>query len=192
MSLQGNWLTRGYFDLRNADGGQTVTQQVRDNLADHLGQPRRAVKIRSYPVGPAWRHTVWWGEGEVGFPEAQFIMRTSEEYPILSVGLSVEKGMGTPRVGAPKSDLMDETWSWNRFKDEADSFLEHDIPGCSSDIGRPISLRFFPYDYKAASPINIPRRTFVSDGGLWFERHVGSAKTSEIADYIRELYTKDH
>ena len=73
MDLQGDWLFRGYFDVSDPAGGPSITQQVRDSLAARLGQPAGSLRIASYPVGPAWRHTFWWGEGESDYAEAQFL-----------------------------------------------------------------------------------------------------------------------
>ncbi|MEM2112278.1 MAG: hypothetical protein QXX08_10465 [Candidatus Bathyarchaeia archaeon] len=94
MDFQCKWLFRGYFEVSDPAGGPSFTQQVRESLnAQIVGA---SFQIASYPVGPAWRHTFWWREGNSEYAEAQFFARIAEEYPVLSVGVSVEKGIEKP------------------------------------------------------------------------------------------------
>lgn len=93
MDLQASWLLKGYFQV----AGQT--QQIRDSLAARLGRPASAVHIAFFPAKPKWKHTYWWREGETDHVEAQFFARIAEEYSVLSVGVSVEKGLEDADAG---------------------------------------------------------------------------------------------
>jgi hypothetical protein len=191
VKLQGRWLVQGYFDLSDRDGGQSITQHVRNCLADRLGRPRTSVRIKSYPVGPAWRHTVWWREGKPDYAETQFFARIAEEYPVLSVGISVEKGYG-PRDAAPAgvraSEVMDpNTWDWRRFTERAADIMGADVPACAALLSRPLALRFFAFPYARGGEAVRERRTFVFHDGTWSERHAGTATVDAIIAYVGHL-----
>ncbi len=70
------------------------------------------MEMASYPVGAGWRHVFWWRETEADLAEAQFIASISEEYPILSLGISVEKGRATATKNRP---ALDPTWDWRNL-----------------------------------------------------------------------------
>jgi len=191
VDLQGNWLFRGYFEVSDPSGGPSFTQQVRDSLAAHLGGSVASFRISSYPVGPAWRHTFWWREGDSDYAEAQFFARIAEEYPVLSVGVSVEKGLEKPDA-APSAKrgtyIMDrKTWDWQRFKNRAKDVLTADVPACASLVSRPVELRFHTHRYVRGKVTTRERRAFVFCDGAWFERHIGKATEPTILDYVRDL-----
>ncbi|MBM3293948.1 MAG: hypothetical protein FJY82_05420 [Candidatus Aminicenantes bacterium] len=191
MDLQGNWLFRGYFGVSAPSGGPSITQQVRDRLAIRMGRSPSAVKIASYPVGPAWRHTFWWREGAVDYAEAQFFARIAEDYPVLSVGVSVEKGLEEPRA-APSAKrrtyLMErQKWDWQRFIKLAAEVLRSDVPECSSLLSRPVTLRLDTHQFVKGKAGARERAAFVFLEGAWHERHLGKAKERRIIDHLRDL-----
>lgn len=191
MDLQGSWLFRGYFEVSDPSGGPSITQQIRDSLAARLGRSASTVRIASYPVGPPWRHTFWWREGESDYAEAQFFARIAEEYPVLSVGVSVEKGLEDPKA-APSAKretyIMDrKTWDWQRLKNRAKDVLTVDVPACASLVSRPLELRFYTHRYVRGKTTTRERRAFVFRDGAWFERHIGKATESMIIDHVRDL-----
>ena len=145
MALQANWLLKGYFQVDDQ------MQQIREGLAARLGRPASAVHIAFYPVGPIWKHTYWWREGETKYAEAQFFARIAEEYPVLSVGASVEKGLeDTDAVPSERREafLMDRrTWDWQRLKSRIRDVVKTDVPACASLLARPIELRFSASQY---------------------------------------------
>lgn len=195
MDLQASWLFRGYFEVADPSGGPSITQQVRDSLATRLSLPAGSLRIASYPVGPAWRNTFWWREGESDYAEAQFFAQIAQEYPVLSVGVSVEKGLVDPAaVPAAKraTYLMDrKTWDWQRLRQRAKDVLSEDIPACASRVSRPLQLRFHTHRYVRGKSTTPERRAFVFREGAWSERHVGRATEQTIVAHVRELDKRD-
>jgi len=194
MDLQGSWLFRGYFEVSNPSGGPSFTQLVRDSLATGLGRSATNFRIASYPVGPAWRHTFWWREGDSDYAEAQFFARIAEEYPVLSVGVSVEKGLEDPNA-APAAKratyvMNRRTWDWQRLKNRAKDVLTVDVPACAELVSRPFELRFSSHQYVRGKATADERRAFVLLDGTWFERHVGRVTESTIIDHMCDLDTR--
>jgi hypothetical protein len=191
MDLQGKWLFRGYFEVSDPAGGPSFTQQVRDSLAAQIGGVGVSFRIASYPVGPAWRHTFWWREGNSEYAEAQFFARIAEEYPVLSVGVSVEKGIEKPEaVPSSKREtyIMDrKTWDWQRFKNRVGDILAADVPESASLVSRPVVIRFYVHKYDRGEVTDRERRTFIFNDGDWFERGIGKITESTILDYVRDL-----
>jgi hypothetical protein len=191
MNLQGNWLFRGYFEVSDPSGGPSITQQIRKSLAGRMGGSAASFRIASFPVGPVWRHTFWWREGDSDYAEAQFFARIAEEYPILTVGVSVEKGVEKPEAIASAKRttfIMDrKIWDWQRLKNRAKDVLATDVPRCASLISRPVEIRFYTHRYDRGEVTTRERRAFVFQGGGWFERHKGKASVPTILDYVRDL-----
>lgn len=189
MDFQGKWLFRGYFEVSDPAGGPSFTQQVRDSLSAQIGGP--SLRIASYPVGPAWRHTFWWREGNSEYAEAQFFAQIAEEYPVLSVGVSVEKGIekpeAVPSVKRKTYTMNRKTWDWQRFKDRGRDTLATDVPECASLVSRPIMIRFYVHKYDRGEVTDRERRTFTFNNGDWFERGIGKITESTILDYVRDL-----
>jgi hypothetical protein len=193
VELRADWLFRGYFEVSDPAGGPSATQHIRDGLAVRLGRPPAMVKIANYPVGPAWKHTFWWREGDSDYAEAQFFARIAEEYPILSVGVSVEKGF-EDEDAAPSAKLetyqMDRrTWDWPRLKSRAEDLITMDVPSCAALVSRPVTFRCYTHRYERGQRTTRERRVFVFDG-TWFERHVGGVERSTIIDHVRDLDTR--
>src|SRR5262245_47967491 len=110
MDLQTNWVIRGYFDLGVPPGSEPLTKLAQVSLAAALG---RHIRRAAYPVGPAWRYALFWREGDVNFAEAQFFASLSPDYPILSVGVSVEKGLEGTSAGTDEARVMNRSsWDW--------------------------------------------------------------------------------
>ncbi len=70
MNFSGSWVRRGYFDFSTDDHRHAPTQAIRKELAVAIGVTADALRIKSFPVGPAWRHTFWWREGHSDYAEA--------------------------------------------------------------------------------------------------------------------------
>ena len=139
MNFSGSWVRRGYFDFSADDHRRAPTQAIRKDLAVAIGVTADALRIKSFPVGPAWRHTFWWREGDSDYAEAQCFMQIAH-YPVLSLGISVEKGR--EGAGAVGDALMNRhTWDWQRLVDECATLLEKDVPKSASTLPQPITLR---------------------------------------------------
>lgn len=186
MDLQASWLAQGYFQVTDQ------MQQIRDGLAARLGRSSSALQIAFFPVGPVWKHTYWWREGEADHAEAQFFARISREYPILSLGVSVEKGLedsdAAPFARRHTFLMNRRTWDWERLKGRMHDVLKTDVPACASLLERPFVVRFSAQQWvRGAATAEQGRRTFVLLNGRWFERYVGTATESAIAETLRGL-----
>jgi hypothetical protein len=189
MSLQGSWLIRGYFDLSKEDARHSTTQMIRDELEVALGNAPGTLRIVNYPVGPAWRHMFWWREGTKDYAEAQFFARIAHHYPILSLGISIEKGREGPGAAAgPKgeSGRMDRaTWDWQRLALGRKKLLDVDVPATAAALGRPIYV--WTRTRPPGPPAKSGMKTFSYHAGEWFERRRGQTDTKTIAAYLQTL-----
>ena len=100
-SISASWLLEGLFDLSTQDRTHRTAQEIRRHLCEALGLSE--MEMASYPVGAGWRHVFWWRETKADFAEAQFVAAISGEYPMLSLGISVEKGRATATKNRPGS-----------------------------------------------------------------------------------------
>jgi hypothetical protein len=184
MAIQSSWLIRGYFDLSGEDPHRTTTQEIRDALSTAL---RRQLRIAMYPVGPNWKHTFWWREGAVDYAEAQFFMRIDENCPILSVGVSVEKGReGAAAEIAPASERMDRSnWDWQRLIQHRLDVLQTDVPETARRVERTVNLRIRAHHGGQLS--RAESLTFSFADGQWFQRHHGTADVATIASRLEAL-----
>jgi len=190
MELQASWLLQGYFDFASEDARHTPSQAIRDGLASTLGLPAHKLRIRSYPVGPAWRHTFWWREGEADYAEAQFFIQIPE-YPVLTLGLSIEKGREDP-AAPPERLLNRNTWDWQPFLTRSETILASAVPAIAASLASPLNLRvrLLPRgDVRAP----LENRAFSFVGDRWHERRRGLAEVSEIVEYLRGVDSQqDH
>ncbi len=178
MDVAAAWLHQGFFVL--GDAPDNFTRTVREELRRALGLQRGALRIGGYPSRQAWRHTVWWREGDQNFVEAQFFAQIAKDYPVLSLGVSVEKGI---EISAASGDeAMDRrSWSWPQFVLHAEAILWREMPAVSAKLGQPVSLRVHVSRQEAEM------RTFPFFNGQWHERHKGTIEPSDIASYIAEI-----
>lgn len=175
MTADARWLHQGFFVL--GDDQANFTRAVRDELQRSLGL---AFRIGGYPNRQAWRHTVWWREGDQNYAEAQFFARISKEYPVLSMGVSVEKGIEGP-VETSDEEMDRQTWHWPRFVQHAEDILSSEVRAVSANLGQPISLRIKVWREAAET------RAFSLVNGQWYERHRGTVNEADIARYIADL-----
>ena len=205
MELQEAWLVRGYFKVKS-ESGESFTQKVRERLAPALGLDPKALHLASYPVGPAWRYWLWWRERDEDYVEAQFFAGLALEYPILSIGVSVEKGLERQSADESPTDLqgiaphpksekgwMDrERWDWHRLVDRRRTIVLDEVPAVCERIQRPVLVKLHKKDLEDRTSENW-NRTFVHLQGSWFERHKGSIEPEEICSHIEGLdRQKDH
>jgi hypothetical protein len=188
MKLQSAWVTRGYFDVGDPGGGKSLTQRVRGSIATALGLKPSDVQLASYPVGPAWRYALWWREGEADYAEAQFFAGLSPEHPILSAGISVEKGLEAGSVSIGDSRRMNRaSWDWPRFLSCSPELLAKEVPACSDSLGRPVVVRFRASGRGVDSEGQRESYTFLYDAGRWFQRHKGTADPGDICRLVTDL-----
>jgi hypothetical protein len=181
-SISASWLLHGYFNLSGQDPSRTTTQQIRNELCTALGLPKKSLGIRTFPVGTNWRHTFWWREADVDYAEAQFFAAISQTQPVLSLGISIEKGR-EDHV-RPKAERMDrKTWDWPRLVKNARIVLSTDVVDAANALQQPINLRI-RCRKRGGEEEAWTRRTFSFVNGAWFERHVGKVDAAVIATYI--------
>ena len=195
MQVMRDWLDHGFFQVTDSRG-KSFSQEVRKALAAGLGLSPTDLRLASFPVGPAWRFALWWREGGVDFAEAQFMAAIAGDFPVLSLGVSVEKGLEKlPWLTGESPRRMDRrSWDWPRFLRRAKKILEADVPACSRALRRPVSFRMIviPWDGKKPS-LEREIHTFVCDGHEWFERRKGTATSARMLELIHELEQRnDH
>jgi hypothetical protein len=187
-SISASWLLKGYFDLSTQDRNLRTTQEIRRHLCEAIGLSE--MEMASYPVGAGWRHVFWWRETKADFAEAQFVAAISEEYPMLSLGISVEKGRATATKNRP---ALDPTWDWHNLLRHLHEVLTTDVRRVSENLGKPLNLRIRSKPTETPDTAGWKTRGFSLIDGQWFERHVGEVrgdKVDAIADRIRELNDK--
>jgi hypothetical protein len=186
MTIRSSWLIRGYFNLSEEDRRHTTTQEIRDTLSTALGVN---LQIAMYPVGPNWKHTFWWREGTADYAEAQFFVRIDEDCPVLSLGVSVEKGREGSDAGMVPAQRMDRgIWDWSRLIERRLAVLAS-VPEIAVRLQQPVSLRVRAYDkpYDENQLVRSKSLTFSFVDGQWFQRHQGSANVATIASFIERL-----
>lgn len=186
MAFSGEWLRRGYFDF-SADGGRnTPTQVIRDHLATSRGLPSSALRIASYPVGPAWRHTFWWREGTSDYSEAQVFAEIGH-YPVLSLGVSIEKGREDAAAPANRR-MVRSDWDWSILRQQVDLVLTDDVPASAASLQAPVHLRIRVRPQRDSNE-KAEDRSFSFVDNHWYERRRGSATSEAIAEYVRRIDT---
>jgi hypothetical protein len=184
MDIQSTWLTRGYFDLSN-EAQPTTTQIIRDELCTSLGITPGGLQIANYPVGPSWKHTYWWREGKRDYAEAQYFMQIAQSYPVLSLGLSVEKGFEDDAASKANPQTLDRgSWDWPRLVAQSAAILEQDIPIVAGRLSQPLYFRFRVHDRKRRG---VEHRAFGLENGTWFERREGSSDSASIGRLISDI-----
>ena len=179
-TVQASWLHKGYFVLRD-DG---LMRDVRDILETSLRLRKGSLSVRMYPEDQAWKHTVWWREAREAFVEAQFFAQVARGYPVLSLGVAVEKGYSSIKVAKTPVKRMSRTWDWRHLVANAEGFL-----GDVEELGKrfkthPLTLRVTVTPASGRGS-KTTAYSFVNDG--WYERYVGHATPRKIANHFREV-----
>jgi hypothetical protein len=184
MELKSQWVVRGYFDVAE----YPIMPAIKDRLAVALGRP---MHIAVYPPGPKFKRTYWWREGDDDYVEAQFCMRIDGDYPVLSIGVSVEKGLEQAAAAGKAFALMDrKTWDWRRLLDGSAEIFAKDVPRLASVLTKPLSIRILARRWDNGKREEALNRTFVCTEDRFFERHVGGVPADTIVSHLRELDQK--
>jgi hypothetical protein len=167
-SISATWLQKGYFDFSGQDQHNTTSLLVKANLCTALGLPKNGLSVASYPVGPQFRHIYWWREGSADYAEAQFMAAISREHPVLSLGVSVEKGREDRAVGTGTDAMDRSTWDWPRLVKELADILSIDVPALEKTSQGPVHLRVWSRRHSEADQAGWHTRasSFVSE--QWF------------------------
>jgi hypothetical protein len=186
-SVSASWLLKGHFDFSEQDPRRTITQLIKADLCNSLGLPKDGLRIAQYPVGPNWKHIVWWREGDADYAEAQFFAEVSRTHPMLSLGIAIEKG--TEGHARRPQELMDRaSWDWPRLIEHLPIVLSTDVVAAASALQAPINIRISSKRRVAPDPeAGWKTRAFSFVDGSWFERHVGGVDADTIAEHVLYL-----
>jgi len=185
MLLEGKWLEQGFFRFDSSTNRITPTEEIKKLLADGLRIEESKLHRKSYPVGPAFRHTIWWREGHYDYAEVQFVAQISKHHPILTLGISIEKGYEDSQIACRKSERMDRKgWDWPNLVINCPIIVDNMLPTCAETVRRPISFRISGREHngngRSETIYNLIDR-------IWFQRHVGKATSADIPEEIRLL-----
>src|SRR5262245_38267044 len=185
MTFDQAWLLQGYFQLGAREARHTLTQGIRDELAQLLHLTKKELKIAQYPVAAAYRHTFWWRTGEQDYAEAQFFARIAREHPVLSLGVSVEKGYettrGLPEKPLPTQHMHRTSWDWPRLVKHAKSLLARHIPELEPTLKRPLFL------WIRTPAAREDERTYSCLSGTWYRRYTGPEPVAHLVRHIESL-----
>jgi len=188
-AISAMWLQKGHFDFSRQDSRNTTSLLIRSNLCAVLSLPKDGLEIRRYPVGPQFSHVYWWREGSEDYAEAQFVAAISKDHPVLSLGVSIEKGREdaeSMRAG----DAMDRrSWDWPRLVIGIADILSDEVPAASKALDASVHVRIWTRKRPDNDRSGWYVRAFSFVDDEWFERHAGRVRVDveAIVDYLREL-----
>jgi hypothetical protein len=185
-NFSADWLFKGHFDLSKQPPHGTTTLQIKNQLSIALGLPKgNGLQVASFPVGPQKRHTYWWRETELKYGEAQFVAQISKLYPVLSLGVAIEKGRETGAGGDWEMDR--DVWDWDALVEQLPQILSSDIPAVAASSDAPVNVQFW---HSIDAEITGWRtRAFSYVREQWFDRHAGNvfATADAITAYLMDL-----
>ncbi len=188
-TVQSSWLHQGFFVL----GNERLMPSVRKGLERGLNLPAGTFRIAQFPMHKKWRHTCWWREGHLKYVEAQFFAQIAQDYPVLSLGVSIEKGYEGQADAAPEKqmDLDRGVWDWPRLTADAERLLSADIVAIAEALRQPIHIRIRSRKRPLSEEkVGWHSRAFSLIEGSWFERFVGPVGSDTIANAFRDLNGK--
>lgn len=180
-TVRASWLEQGYFVLRN-DG---LMREVRDILEKSLGQAKGSMSIHMAPEPNKWKHICWWREGRKAYAEAQFFAQIPRGYPILALGLAVEKGFRSSDESQPRVKRMDSRWDWHRLVADSETILDRDVRRLAIRLKRPVTLRI---KCKTANAQAWGLDAFSCVNGQWHHRYEGHTDAERITRQLRKIH----
>ena len=88
------------------------------NSASHAPCRRKALRLQTTPAAKHGSTPFWWRETELEYGEGQFVAAISKLHPILSLGVSVEKGVTVATASRSRRMRLDPSvWDWRRLVD---------------------------------------------------------------------------
>jgi hypothetical protein len=182
--VKSSWLRQGYFVL----GNEGLMPSVRVELEKALSLNPGSLNITNYPPATNWKHTYWWREGHTQYAEAQFFAQIAKEYPVLSLGIAIEKGFEDAEAAKTPQALMDRgVWDWPRLVGHIDALLSVDVPAAARALRSPVNLRITTKAVVGGEGRGWRTRAFsyVEEG--WFERYVGAVEPATIVTHVSEI-----
>ena len=183
-TVHSSWLRQGFFIL----GNEGLMPAVREELERLLTLSQGGLRIKNYPVATNWRHTYWWRENDLDYAEAQFFAQIAKEYPVLSLGVAVEKGFEDAGLASRTEQLMTRNeWDWPRLVRDIELVLADDVAAAARATQGAITVRIRTKSVTAGEEAGWQARAFSLIDGDWYERYVGRVQPQKIADHVREL-----
>ena len=157
----------------------------RDILERSLRIPRGSLSVRMYPEEQKWKHTVWWRRGRAPYKEAQLFVQIARGYPVLSIGIAVEKGYPSLKVAKHAAKRMDSSWDWHRLVANAGTILG------------PMTFVRSPDGYQWPVTLRVTRTPVSGEGSKtnaysfagvnWYERYEGHGAKSRIVEDLNKV-----
>ena len=179
-----DWLFKGHFDLDPQSPGSGMMKQIRMKLP-HVPAAAHEHQIADTADGT---ETPTVGEASQ-YREGQFVAAISKLHPVLSLGVSVEKGVTAATASRPEQVMVPNFWDWPRLVGGLSHVLEEDVPSIADAITDPVHVRIRSRDRTITKVRAWQTRAFSFVRGQWFERHVPrvQATPNEIGEHVRTL-----
>jgi hypothetical protein len=179
-TVDASWLTKGYFVLRD-DG---LMREARDVLEKSLRMPTGSLRVRMFPEERKWKHTVWWRQGSAPYKEAQFFAQIARGFPVLSLGVAVEKGYRSVTDPKDRAKRMDRTWDWHHLIANAKTILGPDIRSMASRLRWPVTFRV---RHTPVTADGSTTQAYSFANGKWYERYEGRGAESKIVKHLKKV-----
>jgi hypothetical protein len=192
-SISSAWLHKGHLEFHGQDPRRTTTISIRESLCASLGLPvppsQKSLKMAAFPSGMSFKHTYWWRETDLQYGEGQFVASISKLHAVLSLGVSIEKGVSKDTAARPEQIMDRALWDWQRLLDSLATILSADVPGVAASIERPVHVRIRSRDRLIAGTRAWQMRAFSFVEDQYFERHTARVKSEPeiLAEHVRDL-----
>jgi hypothetical protein len=113
----------------------------------------------------------------------------SKEHPVLSLGVSVEKGLEGSAASDPREMMDRHAWDWPRLVENLSDVLLTDVPELARGLEAPVHVRVRRGARWDADKRWWKTRGFSFVNEQWFERHAGRVHvdTETVVEHVREL-----
>ena len=180
-TVDASWLRRGYFVLRD-DG---LMRDVRDILEKSLRLRKGSLSVRMFPEERnKWKHTCWWREQRAPYVEAQLFAQIARGYPVLSLGVAVEKGYRSLKTAKTPAKRMNSTWDWHRLVAHAERIIGSDVKALGKRVKEPLTLRITS---TPASGGGSKTTAYSFVDGKWYERYEGHGTERKIVQHLKDV-----
>lgn len=105
-------------------------------------------------------------------------------FPVLSLGVAVEKGYRSVRVAKDRAKRIDRSWDWHRLITSATTILGPDIRSMASRLPWPVTLRVKRTRLTAEWSTT---QAYSFANGNWYERYEGDGAKWRIVEHLNEV-----
>jgi hypothetical protein len=135
------------------------------------------------PEPNKWKHICWWREGPRAYAEAQFFAQIPEGYPILCLGLAIEKGYASDDW-QPRAKRMNSGWDWHRLLANSEAIFDGAAGRLAKRLKRPITLRI---KTKTAKAKGWELEAYSCIQSHWHHRHEGHIDAKRIMRRLEKI-----